>query len=58
MKRSGYSTLALLLAAVCAAAASKPTGHEIKKGDKLQTLANLHPDMQRHALYTLNYQLP
>jgi hypothetical protein len=58
VKRSGYSTLVLLLVAACAAAASNPTGHEIKKGDRLQTLANLHPDMQRHELYTLNYQLP
>src|SRR4051794_14976657 len=33
-------------------------GHGIKKGDKLQTLSNLHPDTSRHLLYTLNYQLP
>jgi hypothetical protein len=30
---------------------------EIKKGDKLQTLANLHPDMAKRLLYTTNYQL-
>ena len=30
----------------------------LKKGDKLQTLANLHPDMNKRLLYTLNYQLP
>jgi hypothetical protein len=39
-------------------AAPAPSSGDIKKGDKLQTLANLHPDMQRHLLYTLNYQLP
>lgn len=35
-----------------------PSFADIKKGDKLQTIANLHPDMQRHVLFTLNYQLP
>lgn len=35
-----------------------PSLADIKKGDKLQTLANLHPDMQRRVLFTLNYQLP
>ena len=31
---------------------------EIKKGDKLQTLSNLHPDMAHRLIYTINYQLP
>jgi hypothetical protein len=53
-----YSAIALTFAATCTAAGPAPSGHEIKTGDKLQTLANLHPDMQRHELYTLNYQLP
>jgi hypothetical protein len=35
-----------------------PAFAELKKGDKLQAIANLHPDMQRKVLYTLNYQLP
>lgn len=35
-----------------------PSFADFKKGDKLQTIANLHPDMQRKVLYTLNYQLP
>jgi hypothetical protein len=29
---------------------------EFKEGDKLQTLTNLHPDMARRQLYTMNYQ--
>ena len=33
-----------------------PSFADFKKGDKVQTLANLHPDMQRHVLFTLNYQ--
>lgn len=35
-----------------------PSFADIHKGDKLQAIANLHPDMQRRVLYTLNYQLP
>ncbi len=31
---------------------------EIKVGDKLQTLSNLHPDMNKSLLYSTNYQLP
>jgi hypothetical protein len=34
-----------------------PAFADIKKGDKLQALANLHPDQSKHLLYTLNYQL-
>lgn len=33
-----------------------PSFADFKKGEKLQTIANLHPDMQRHVLFTLNYQ--
>jgi len=33
-----------------------PSFADFKKGDKVQTIANLHPDMQRHVLFTLNYQ--
>lgn len=47
-------TVLLLAASICAATPALA----VKKGDKLQTIANLHPDMQRHVLYTLNYQLP
>lgn len=28
------------------------------KGDKLKTLTNLHPDMNKMVIYTMNYQLP
>lgn len=31
---------------------------EIKKGDKLQTIINLHPDMNKRLIYSMNYQLP
>jgi hypothetical protein len=52
----------ILLACSLAAFAASPSfaakGMTLKKGDKLQTLANLHPDMNKHLLYTLNYQLP
>jgi hypothetical protein len=58
VNRFFQSVMTLTLAATCTAASPPSTGHEIKKGDKLQALANLHPDMQRHLLYTLNYQLP
>ena len=46
----------LLVAASCCAAA--PSFADFAKGDKLVTIANLHPDMQRHVLFTMNYQLP
>jgi len=58
VNRFFHSVIALTLATACTAASPAASGHEIKKGDKLQTLANLHPDMQRHLVYTLNYQLP
>jgi hypothetical protein len=48
-------TVLLLAASACVLPAAFA---DLKKGDKLQTIANLHPDMQRHVLYTLNYQLP
>jgi hypothetical protein len=31
---------------------------DIQNGDKLQTLTNLHPDMQNRRLYAINYQQP
>jgi hypothetical protein len=46
----------LLIAAACCVAA--PGFADFKKGDRLQAIANLHPDMQRHVLHTMNYQLP
>jgi len=51
------SVTACLIAAL-PAHSGNDQGDHIKPGDKLQALANLHPDMQRHVLYTLNYQLP
>jgi hypothetical protein len=48
---------AILLAAASMAVVV-PSFADIQKGDKVQTIANLHPDMQRKVLYTLNYQLP
>lgn len=50
-----------LLLALTIAAVSPLAGADdapIKKGDKLQTLSNLHPDMGKRVLYTMNYQLP
>jgi len=32
--------------------------HGFESGDKLVTLSNLHPDMNKRVLYTMNYQLP
>lgn len=59
MKSHARSVLSAIAALTCLASATPAlAGGDIKKGDKLQTLANLHPDMQRHLLYTLNYQLP
>ncbi|MFT3930311.1 MAG: hypothetical protein QM709_08455 [Spongiibacteraceae bacterium] len=44
-----------LLASVCLS----PVVHaDFKEGDKLQTLTNLHPDVARRQLYTMNYQQP
>jgi hypothetical protein len=47
-----------VLACAAAPAAAKDAAPGIRKGDKLQLLANLHPDVSRQLLYTLNYQLP
>ncbi len=54
------SAFVLILASACAAplASAKDPPGGLKVGDKMVALANLHPDMQRHLLYTLNYQLP
>jgi hypothetical protein len=48
-------TWRVLLAATSICVIS-PSFADFKKGEKLQTIANLHPDMQRHVLFTLNYQ--
>jgi len=49
-----WKTLVLVSLSACLLT---PAFADIKKGDKLQALANLHPDMSKHLLYTLNYQL-
>lgn len=43
----------MLLIASCAATAQAA---DIKEGDKLQTLSNLHPDKQE--VHSINYQMP
>lgn len=48
-------TIAVLAGALTASFAAHA---EIKAGDKLQTLSNLHPDMAKRLLYTTNYQQP
>ena len=48
-------SILLAAASICVV---MPSFADIQKGDKVQTIANLHPDMQRKVLYTLNYQLP
>lgn len=53
MKSRAWSALLLVVSMI-----ATPSLADIKKGASLQTLANLHPDMQRHVLFTLNYQLP
>ena len=45
----------MIFAAVWGASASAA---DIKAGDKLQTLSNLHPDSARREIQTINYQLP
>lgn len=48
---------ALLIPALFAVmAAPALLAQDIKNGDKLQTLSNLHPDMAKRLLYTTNYQ--
>jgi len=34
------------------------SSYAFESGDKLVTLSNLHPDMNKRVLYTMNYQLP
>lgn len=46
---------AVVLGAVWVASASAA---DIKEGDKLQTLSNLHPDSKRKEVQAINYQLP
>jgi hypothetical protein len=50
--------IALLSVMLTALAASPAIANDIKKGDKLQTLSNLHPDMAKRLLYSTNYQQP
>lgn len=59
MKSQTRFVLSLVALTMCASLplAAKDSG-KIKAGDKLQALSNLHPDMNKHLLYTLNYQLP
>jgi len=54
MKTQKIASVMLLTALL----ASPSVFAEIKKGDKLQTLSNLHPDMAHRLLYTINYQIP
>lgn len=56
MKVRAWSILLAIAAATTCIAT--PSFAAIKKGDKLQTIANLHPDMHRKVLYSMNYQLP
>ena len=59
MKSLSKTVLILIALTSCVSLASAArSGHGIKKGDKFQALGNLHPDLNRHLLYTLNYQLP
>jgi hypothetical protein len=53
--RFGLSLIALSLCASPVPAAKQKGA--INAGDKLQALANLHPDNQKNLLFTLNYQL-
>jgi hypothetical protein len=54
VKSRAWSFL-LVATGICVAS---PSFADLKKGDKLQTIANLHPDMGHRVLFTLNYQLP
>jgi hypothetical protein len=54
MKTRTMISMLAVTAVICSTAVSAA---EIKKGDKLQTLINLHPDMNKRKLYTMNYQL-
>jgi hypothetical protein len=49
--------LITILAFALTTTATPGFADDIKKGDKLQTLSNLHPDMQRRVMYAINYQL-
>ena len=50
--------LFLFFAIVMVLGINSVVAEEIKKGDKLQTLSNIHPDMGKNVWYTMNYQLP
>ncbi len=47
-----------LLFSIVASAGFSAQADDIKKGDVLQALTNLHPDMAKRLLYTMNYQQP
>lgn len=51
----GLFIVGLLSLGVAGATLAK-SGGAVKKGDTLQTLTNLHPDMRNHEIVTLNYQ--
>lgn len=53
MKTSILASALLISASLCSVVHA-----DFKEGDKLQTLTNLHPDMARRQLYTMNYQQP
>jgi hypothetical protein len=54
MKTRSAISLLLLASLACSSAVFAA---EIKAGDKLYTLSNLHPDMKKRLVYTMNYQL-
>lgn len=49
--------LSIFTALVCALVASPGFSQDVEKGDRLELLVNLHPDMARRTLYSTNYQL-
>ena len=51
--RSGLLSLVTILGSIPFA-----TAQGIREGATLQLLSNLHPDIERRLLYTMNYQLP
>ena len=55
MKKIGYFVFSVILLSASSLYAAE---QEIKAGDTLQTLVNLHPDMQNYRLYSINYQQP
>lgn len=58
MKSHAGITLSVAAAVALSVCGAPSVARDLQAGDKVQALANLHPDMQRHVLFTLNYQLP